>query len=127
MAVRPKIKKSLSNTGASICWSYVNLNFSDGKKLESNAQLLKFEMVKEGSRRSLIVKNVTRSDFCKYSATSGGETKDAQLKPKSPFVRKVQNAEGYMGGIAVFEVEVCAGCQVQWYWGNKKINKQSFR
>ena len=84
-------------------------------------------MVNEGNKRSLIVKNVTKADMCKYAVASGDEKKEALLKQMNPFVTGLKNAEGYSGGIAVFECEVHPGNQVTWYCGDKKISRQTFR
>ena len=101
--------------------------FLDGKELAPNSQILKFEMITEGKKQSLIVKNVTKSDFCKYTANCDGQKKEASLTQKKPFVKSLQNVDGYVGGIAVFECQVHTGLQVTWYYGSKKINRQNFR
>lgn len=100
--------------------------FQNGKELPENAQILKFEMVKDGNKRSLIVKNVTKADMCKYAVACGDEKKEALLKQMNPFVTGLKNADGYSGGIAVFECEVHPGNQVTWYFGDKKISRQAF-
>lgn len=105
----------------------VGLYLIDGKQLKPNSQILKFEMSQEGNRRSLIVKNVTKSDYCKYSVSVGSEKKESTLAPKMPFVQTLRNSEGYIGGIAVFECQVHPGIQVQWYYGTKPITRQNFR
>ena len=84
-------------------------------------------MTEKDCKRSLIVKNVTKADFSKYSAECNGEKIDANMKAQNPFVQKLSNAHGYMQGIAVFECKVQSGMQVTWYYGAKKINRQNFR
>lgn len=101
--------------------------FLDGKELSSNSQILKFEMIQSGNRQSLIVKNVTQADYCKYTANCNGEKKEASLMPKKAFLQKMQDVKGYTGGISVFECEVNPGTQVTWYFGTKKITTQNFR
>ena len=84
-------------------------------------------MISEGSKRSLIVKNVTTADFCKYSVSCKGEKLDAELCIMKPFTKNMSDTEGYIGGIAVFECEVQPGTQVTWFYGSQMINRQNFR
>ena len=84
-------------------------------------------MLQSGQFHSLIVKNVTKNDFCKYSAEFLGDKKEAKLEPKKPFLKPIENVEGYIGDISVFQCQVHQGTQVTWYFGSKKINRQNFR
>ena len=99
----------------------------DGRELKTNDQIMKFEMVSEGNRRSLIIKNVTKADFCKYSVKCNGERQEMTLREKQPFIRKVKDTQGFIGGIAVLECNVPTGTQVTWYCGAKKICRENFR
>ena len=120
--------KNLTNSEKyKFCNSLTINSLLDGKELKPNSQILKFEMIQNGNRRSLIVKNVTKSDFCKYTVSCRGEKKEAKLSKKNPFVTSVQNTKGYIGGIAVFQCDVHVGTQVNWYYGNKVINRKNFR
>ena len=89
--------------------------------------MLKFEEKFSGNTRKLIVKNITSKDFCEYSCEAKGEKCSAKLGKMSPFLEKLENAEGPQGGIAVFEVLVRPQTHVNWFIGNKMINKQNFR
>ena len=84
-------------------------------------------MVSAGSKRSLIIKNVTEKDFTNYSVKMGDVTKTANLEKKCPFTMQMESTEGYLGGIAVFECEVHQGVQVTWFKGTEKITKEKFR
>jgi len=96
--------------------------------LKHNTKIFKFEMLQTGQKHSLIVKNVTKDDFCQYSVELlGGEKKDAKLEKKKPFLKPIDNTEGYIGDISVFQCQVHLGTQVTWYFGSKKINRQNFR
>jgi len=79
------------------------------------------------SIRALLVKNCTNADFCKYAIEVNGEKSEASLKTMSPFVSKIQNESGPVGGIALFSCEVRPAVQVSWYFGNQKISRSSFR
>ena len=54
--------------------------FSDGKKLPDNKQILKYEIVSDGNRRSLIVKNVSKNDYGKYSVSTGSDKLRAKFR-----------------------------------------------
>ena len=89
--------------------------------------MLKFEEKFEGNSRKLIVKNITSKDFTDFSCEAKGEKCSAKLTKMSPWVEKLGNAEGPLGGIAVFEVRVRPQTHVNWYIGSKKITKKNFR
>jgi hypothetical protein len=90
--------------------------------------MLKFEERWEGNFRKLIVKNITEKDLKEsISCEAKGEKCSAKLEKQSPFVNKLEKAEGFMNGIAVFNCRVHPGIQVSWSVGGKQINKQNFR
>ena len=89
--------------------------------------MLKFEEQARHNQKSLIVKNITSADFAEFAVESKGEKCSAKLTKMSPWVESHQNAEGPIGGIAVFEVKVRPAVQVKWFFGNKEINKKNFR
>lgn len=84
-------------------------------------------MVCAGKQRSLIIKNVTEQDFTNYSVKTGDAMKTANLARRCPFTETIENTEGYLQGIAVFECEVHQGVQVTWFKENEKITKEKFR
>jgi len=84
-------------------------------------------MTQTGNKHSLIVKNVTKTDFCKYSVKIGDKSEEASLSQQKPFIKPIEKAEGFIGGIAVFDCQVHPGIQVTWYFGSKKINRGNFR
>ena len=84
-------------------------------------------MTTDGNRRSLIVKNVTKAEFCNYSVSAGNEKKEAKLTLKSPWVEKMANIEGFIENIAVFQCKVQPSTHVVWYAGNKAICRKNFR
>ena len=51
--------------------------------MEDNSQLLKFEMVAQGTLRALIIKNCVASDFGKYEAVSGEERVETIFREES--------------------------------------------
>ena len=51
--------------------------------MENNSQLLKFEMVVQGSLRALIIKNCVASDFGKYEVLSGEERAETIFREES--------------------------------------------
>ena len=112
-------------------WSGLSLfsfiPFLDGKQIGDDVSMLKFEKVVDGNKRALIVKNVTKDDFASYSAECDGAKKEAKLSQMSPFTAKIQDVEGYLGDIAVFECQVTPGSIVTWFVNGKKINKLDFR
>ena len=90
--------------------------------------MLKYEEVCAGNFRRLIVKNITSGDLAaKFSCEAKGEKTTAELKKKSPWVTPLENAEGPVQGIAVFELEVEPATQVTWFVGNKAVTRQNFR
>lgn len=106
--------------------SYVSW-YQNGKKInKSEFSILKFEERTVGDRAMLIVKNIVKADYCKYTAEARGEKCDAKLTAMSPFVGKMDNVAGLAGDIEVFMVQVQPGTHVSWYKGSKKITKQEF-
>ena len=51
--------------------------------MEDNSQLLKFEMVVQGTLRALIIKNCVASDFGKYEVLSGEERAETIFREES--------------------------------------------
>lgn len=51
--------------------------------MEDNSQLLKFEMVVQGTLRALIIKNCVASDFGKYEVLSGEERAETIFREDS--------------------------------------------
>ena len=94
-----------------------------------NFSILKYEQVWEGDWRKLLVKNITKDDMsAQFFCEARGEKCGAKLMPMSPWLQnKMEDAQGYIGDIAVFETHVRCGTQVNWYIGNQKINRQNFR
>lgn len=99
----------------------------DGKQIGDDVSMLKFEKVVDGTKRALIVKNVTKDDFATYAAECDGAKKEAKLSQMSPFVAPIRDVEGYRGDIAVFECQVTPGSIVTWFVNGKKINRLDFR
>lgn len=89
--------------------------------------MLKYEQRFEGNKRRLIVKNITNNDLTQFSCEAKGEKSTAKLAKMSPWVEKLNNTEGPLGGIAVFEVRVPSSTHVNWYVGSTKITKNTFR
>lgn len=89
--------------------------------------MLKYEQRFEGNKRKLIVKNITEKDLTTFTCEAKGEKSCAELSKLSPWVETIENTEGPVGGIAVFEVMVQPQTQVTWYIENKKIRRQDFR
>ena len=99
----------------------------DGKQIGNDVSMLKFEKVVDGTKRALIVKNVTKDDFATYAAECDGAKKEAKLTQMSAFVAPIRDVEGYRGDIAVFECQVTPGSIVTWFANGKKINRLDFR
>lgn len=91
------------------------------------SSILKFEERTVGDRAMLIIKNIVKSDYCKYSAEAKGEKCEAKLTEMSPFVGKMDAVAGLAGDIEVFMVQVQPATHVSWFKGSKKITKQEFR
>ena len=51
--------------------------------MEDNSQLLKFEMVAQGTLRALIIKNCVASDFGKYEVVFGEERAETIFREES--------------------------------------------
>merc|ERR1712168_1637762 len=106
--------------------SYVTW-YKNGKKITKNEfSILKFEERTVGDRAMLIIKNIVKSDYCKYSAEAKGEKCEAKLTEMSPFVGKMDAVAGLAGDIEVFMVQVQPATHVSWFKGSKKITKQEF-
>ena len=89
--------------------------------------ILKYEERWSGDYRQLMVKNITDKDLCEYSVEAKGEKSSAKLSKQSPWVGKIENSEGPIGGIGLIEVMVMPATQVAWYIGNQKITRDKFR
>ena len=101
-----------------ICFSFL---FVDGQEIPADASCLKFERVVKENGRALIIKNCVQADFCKYEIEVGGEKSEAELKPMSPFVAKMQDQKAAIGYNVAFEVEVRPAVQVAWFAQEVKI------
>jgi uncharacterized protein YodC (DUF2158 family) len=107
--------------GSYVSWS------QNGKKInKADFSILKFEERTVGDRAMLIIKNIVKSDYCKYSAEAKGEKCEAKLTEMSPFVGKMDAVAGLAGDIEVFMVQVQPATHVSWFKGSKKITKQEF-
>merc|ERR1711990_351052 len=60
------------------------------------------------------------------SAEARGETCEAKLNEKLPFVGKMDSVSGLAGDIEVFMVQVQPATHVSWFKGSTKITKQNF-
>ena len=89
--------------------------------------ILKFEERTVGDCAMLCVKNITKNEFAKFSAEARGETCEAKLNEKLPFVGKMDSVSGLAGDIEVFMVQVQPATHVSWFKGSTKITKQNFR
>lgn len=83
----------------------------------------------KGNSRKLIIKNITQNDLglTEFSVEAKGHKCSAKLSKQNPWVQKMENAEGFMGDIAIFKCKVTPATPVNWYIGSKKIDKQNFR
>lgn len=90
--------------------------------------MLKYEQRSIDNRRQLLVKNITQKEIgAEFYCEAKGEKCKAKLNLMSPWVRKVENITGFIGGIAVLQAIVKPATQVTWYIKNQKINKNTFR
>ena len=80
-----------------------------------------------GDIRQLLVKNITKDDLTEYTCEARGDKCSAKLSQMSPWIEKVSQTDGPLGGIAVFELMVQPHTHVNWFIGNQKITKQKFR
>jgi len=111
---------TVNSADAQVTWS------KNGKQIGNDVSMLKFEKVVDGTKRALIVKNVTKDDFATYAAECDGAKKEAKLTQMSAFVAPIRDVEGYRGDIAVFECQVTPGSIVTWFANGKKINRLDF-
>lgn len=72
-----RLEIQVANVDISVQW------FKNGEKMEDNSQLLKFEMVVQGTLRALIIKNCVASDFGKYEVLSGEERAETIFREES--------------------------------------------